>query len=114
MSSTIILVLAATFLFGGIVLILTMGYLDTEQKRELLAKGRQAEAIQQAAAAVALPGFFAPAYATPHLSPLVFDDEMVNRLEHHVRLEQAVVAQFVHHPSIDNLYRHPTPSLHVH
>ncbi len=114
MSTTIILVLGASFLFGGMVLILAMGYLDTEQKRAMQAKARQAEAVQQAAAMVALPGFFAPTQATQPPPTFVFDDALVNRLEHHVRLEQALVAQFVHHPSLDNLYRHPTPSVHVH
>ena len=112
MDTTIIIVLGASFLFGAMVLILAMGYLDTEQKREMQAKARQAEAVQQAAAMVALPGFFAPAQATQPPTMIVFDDAMVDRLEHHVRLEQALVAQFVHHPSLDNLYRHPTPSVH--
>jgi hypothetical protein len=114
MDTTIILVLAASFLFGGMVLILAMGYLDTEQKRAMQAKARQAEAVQQAAAMVALPGFFAPAQSIHLPTTIVFDDALVNRLERHVRLEQALVAQFVHHPSLDNLYRHPTPSVHVH
>ncbi len=112
MDTTIIIVLGASFLFGAMVLILAMGYLDTEQKREMQAKARQAEAVQQAAAMVALPGFFAPTHATRPPPTIVFDDALVDRLEHHVRLEQALVAQFVHHPSLDNLYRHPTPSVH--
>jgi hypothetical protein len=114
MSSTLILVLAASFLFGGMVLLLTMGYLETEQKRALEAQQQQAEAAQQPAAIVAMPGFFAAPHANPPSTLVVFDDAMVNRLEHHVRLEQALVAQFVHHPSLDNLYRHQTTPVHAH
>jgi len=116
MSTTIIIVLGAGFLFGGMVLMLAMGYLDTEQKRALEAKARDVEAASQAAAMAALPGFFAPAHATqPPMPALIeFDDAMVNRLEHHVQLEQALVAQFVHHPSLDNLYRHPATPVHLH
>jgi len=114
MSSTLILVLAISFLFGGMVLLLTMGYLDTEQKRALQAQQRQAEAAQQPAAIVAMPGFFATPRATLPSTLVVFDDALVTRLEHHVRLEQALVAPFVHHPSLDNLYRRPTTPVHVH
>jgi hypothetical protein len=114
MSSTLILVLAISFLFGAMVVMLSMGYLDTEQKRTLEAQRRQAEAARQPSAIVAMPGFFATPRATVPPTLLVFDDAMVDRLEHHVRLEQAMVAQFVHHPSLDNLYQHPTTPVHVH
>lgn len=114
MVTTIVIVLAASFLFGGMVLMLAMGYQDTEQKRAVQAKARQAEAIQQAAAMVALPGFFAPPQTAQPPTMIAFDDALVNRLEHHIRLEQVLVAQFVHHPSLDNLYRHPTTPVHMH
>ena len=114
MSSTLILVLAISFLFGGMVLMLTMGYLETEKKRTVEAQRLQAEAALRPAAIVAMPGFFATPRATVPPAFVVFDDAMVDRLEHHVRLEQAMVAQFVHHPSLDNLYGHPTTPVHVH
>jgi flagellar basal body-associated protein FliL len=114
MSTTIIVVLAVSFLFGGMVLMLAMGYTETEQQRAAEAQQRRAEAALQTAAMVALPGFFAAPRAAAPSTFVVFDDAMVNRLEHHVRLEQAMVAQFVHHPSLDNLYRHPTTPVHVH
>ena len=114
MTTTIVIALAVSFLFGGMVLMLAMGYQDTEQKRAVQAKARQAEAIQQAAAMVALPGFFAPPQAAQPPTMIAFNDALVNRLEHHIRLEQAIVAQFVHHPSLDNLYRHSTTPVHVH
>ena len=114
MSTTVIVVLGVSFLFGAMVLMLAMGYQETEQKRALQAKARQAEAVEQAATLVAVPGFFAQPNATPAPTFVVFDDAMVHRLERHVRTEQELVAQFVHHPSIDNLYRHPATELHVH
>jgi hypothetical protein len=95
-------------------LMLAVGYLNTEKERAQQAKVHEAEAARRAEAVVAAPGFFAP---SPELAPpvsFVFDDALVNRLETHVRLEQALVAQFVHHPSIDNLYRKPGTPIHVH
>ena len=114
MPTTLIIVLAASFLFGGMVLILALGYKDAEQNRTMQADASQSEAVQQAAAAVALPGFFAPLKAVQPLTMSAFDDAQVSRLENHIRLEQALAAQFVHHPSLDNLYRHPTPPVHMH
>jgi hypothetical protein len=43
----------------------------------------------------------------------VFDDALVRQLEQHVRMEQTAVARFVHHPSVDNLYRPTGASLHA-
>lgn len=107
MSTTMVVIaLAAVSFFAGIVLILAMGYIETEEKRALEAKARETEAAQMAAKMVALPRFFGP-LDTP--SPATgFDDSLVTRLENYVRLEQTMVAQFVDHPSVDNLYRHST------
>lgn len=105
MSTTaIIIVLAGVSLFAGIVLILTMGYLETEEKRAMEARTRPTEADQLAARVVALPRFFGPLDAP--VPAAGFDDSLVTRLENYVRLEQTMVAQFVDHPSVDNLYRH--------
>jgi hypothetical protein len=114
MSSTLILILAASFLFGGMVLMLSMGYVESERKRALEAQQIEVAASRQPAAIVAMPGFFATPQAAAPSTLVVFDDALVTRLENHVRLEQALVAQFVHHPSVDNLYRHPSPTVHVH
>ena len=114
MSTTIIIVLAAGFLFGGMVLMLALAYLDTEQKRALQASERQPDTLPQAAAIVALPGFFSSPQVARAPTTIVFDDALVDRLELHVRLEQTQVAQFVHHPSLDNLYRRPPATVHVH
>jgi hypothetical protein len=113
MSTTMIIVLlAGVSFFAGIVLILAMGYVDTEEKRALEARTRQHESAERAAAIVALPRFFGP---QPTLSTVVYDDGLVTRLEDYVRLEQTMVAQFVHHPSVDNLYRDPSSApTHVH
>ncbi len=110
MESALVVVVVAV-LFGGMVLMLAMGYQSSEAER-----ARQARAHQAAAGApsiAALPGFFASADRSLAPSQPVFSEAMVNQLEHHVRLEQAVVAQFVHQPSVDNLYRRAGTSLHA-
>ena len=52
--------------------------------------------------------FFAPPRAAQSTGRIAFNDLLVSRLEHDIRQEQAIVAQFVHHPSLDTLYQHPT------
>jgi len=111
---TALVVLAVGVLFGGMVLMLTMGFLNAERERTLQAQAQEAAAVRRPAAMITIPGFFSrPERAMESLN-VVFDDELVNRIEHHVRLEQAVVAQFVHHPSVDNLYRESGAPVHVH
>jgi hypothetical protein len=109
-----LVVLVVAVLFGGMVLMLAMGYQGSEAERSRQARAREADAAARAAAMVAVPGFFARSGRTITPSNRVFDEAMVNRLEHHVRLEQAVVAQFVHQPSVDNLYRRVGVPNHVH
>ena len=104
--ATIAIVLAASLIFGGIILTLVFGYQEAERKREMQAKALEAEAIQQAAGAV--PGFFARPKAAHSPGMIVFNDALASRLEHDIKEEQAIVAQFVHHPSLDTLYQHPT------
>jgi hypothetical protein len=108
-----LVVLVVAVLFGGMVLMLAMGYQDSEAERNRQSKARQADAAARAAAIVSVPGFFAGAERTITRPTGIFDEAMVNRLEHQIQLEQAVVAQFVHHPSIDNLYRRAGTSLHA-
>jgi hypothetical protein len=114
MEDTTALVLVLGALLVGLTLVLTMGYLNTEKERAEQARTREADAARRAATLVAEPGFFAPSPGAPSPVTLGFDDALVGRLEDHVRLEQAIVAQFVHHPSIDNLYRRPDSALRVH
>ena len=113
MESALVVVVVAV-LFGGMVLMLAMGYQNSEAERARQAKARQADAAASASAIVSVPGFFAPRRRGGHaILARVFNEAMVNQLEHHVRLEQAVVAQFVHQPSVDNLYRRAGTSLHA-
>jgi len=109
-----LIVLAVGILFGGMVLMLVMGYQSTERERALQAGARETAAAAPPASVVTVPGFFANPAAASQPFNILFDDALVNRIEHHVRLEQAVVAQFVHHPSIDNLYRESGASVHIH
>jgi hypothetical protein len=111
MESALVVVVVAV-LFGGMVLMLAMGYQSSEAERARQARARQAAAAG-APSIAALPGFFASADRSLAPSQPVFSEAMVNQLEHHVRLEQAVVAQFVHQPSVDNLYRRAGTSLHA-
>ena len=104
MESALVVVVVAV-LFGGMVLMLAMGYQSSEAERARQARVRQADAAARASSITVLPGFFASAGGSIAPSRSVFSEAMVNQLEHHVRLEQAVVAQFVHQPSVDNLYR---------
>ncbi len=112
MESALVVVVVAV-LFGGMVLMLAMGYQHSEAERARQAKARQTDAAARASAIAAVPGFFAPADGTSAPARSVFNEAMVNQLEHHVRLEQAVVAQFVQKPSVDNLYRRAGTSLHA-
>ncbi len=114
MEATTALVLVLGSLFVGMTLLLTAGYLNTEKERTEQAKARDAEAALSAATMAAEPRFFAPSQDVASPPPFVFDDALVVRLEDHVRLEQELVAQFVHHPSIDNLYRQTGTPVHVH
>ena len=112
MESALVVVVVAV-LFGGMVLMLAMGYQSSEAERAQQARARQADAAARASAITVAPGFFAPADGAVMPAQSVFNEAMVNQLEHHVRLEQAVVAQFVHQPSVDNLYRRSGTSLHA-
>jgi hypothetical protein len=93
-------------LAAGMLFMLGAGYANAEKER-----GQRAEAQRVAAARadaiVAVPGFFQTPQPVFTRIPFVFDDGLVTRLENHVRVEQALVAPFVHQPSIDNLYRQP-------
>ncbi len=101
-------------IMGFPVLMLALAYQDTEQRRAMQVSERQPDTLPQAAAIVAQPGFLSSPQVARAPTMIVFDDALVDRLEHHVRLEQTQVAQFVHHPSLDNLYRRPTATVHVH
>jgi hypothetical protein len=111
---TALVVLAVGVLFGGMVLMLTMGFLNAERERAQQAKAGDAVTARRPATLVTVPGFFSRPERAMESLDIIFDDDLVNRIEHHVRLEQAVVAQFVHHPSVDNLYRESGAPVHIH
>ncbi len=107
-------------MFGGKVLALVFSMQETERQRELQASAREAEvrqrvaAIQQAAVAGAVQGFFAPPMTAGSPGTIVFNDALASRLEHDIQEEQAIVTQFVHHPSLSTLYHYPTAPNQLH
>lgn len=113
MEATLVLILVLTFLVGGMLLALVMGYRSIEESRALQA-ARPATS-PSAADAVMIPSFFAKVenHSFPG-SAVAFDEALLARVEEHVRAEHAMVAQFVHFPSVDSLYRQSGSSLHVH
>lgn len=119
MEAIVVLVLFLLVVCGGMTLMLAAGYQSVEQDRAHLTAAEQPAATPAAGVPVLaeMPSFLqapiAPVAPLPAVS-FVFDDAMVSRLERHVRIEQALVAQFVHHPSVDNLYRPTGAALHVH
>lgn len=109
-----ILVLVLALIVGGMTVMLTAAYVSTEEERERLAHAPRADAASKATRLVSIPpGFFEPSRASTPIA-FVFDDGLVHRLEAHLRTEQALVEQFVHQPSIDNLYRQPGAPLQLH
>jgi hypothetical protein len=113
MEATLVLMLVLTFLFGGLMLALVMGYRSIEESRAQQAS--RPAAAPGAVDAVRIPAFFAQLEnRTPPGPAAVFDEALLARLEQHVRAEHAMVAQFVHFPSVDSLYRPSGSSLHVH
>jgi hypothetical protein len=116
MEATIVLVLFLTFLVGGMMLALVMGYRSIEESRGRI-EHRPARHVQAApfALAVASRGFFESTADRAPVSPAItFDDALIAQLEKHVRAEQAMVSQFVHFPSVDSLYSSSGTSLRIH
>lgn len=117
MAATVALVILLVLVFGGMMLALGYGYLTTERERErerMAAGDEQPAAARVPAPAMGIPDFLSPARVVPRPVAFLVDEAFVSRLEDHVRAEQAFAAQFVHHPSIDSLYRHSGAPLHVH
>lgn len=118
--ATIAIVVAVSLMFGGIVLALVFAVQEKERQRELQASARDAEvrervaAIQQAATVRAVQGFFAPPMAASSPGAIAFNDALASRLEHDIREEQAIVSQFVHHPSLSTLYHYPIAPTQLH
>ncbi len=113
MEATIALVLLLGLVFGGMMLMLASGFISTERERARQAEERRAEEATPPVQASTPVFLFSPRPVVPE-APFVFDDVLISRLENHVRLEQAVVAQFVNQPSIDTLYHQTGSSFHIH
>ncbi|HSL23754.1 MAG TPA: hypothetical protein VK886_19635 [Vicinamibacterales bacterium] len=113
MDATLLLVLILSFFVGGMILALTMGYRSIEESRAQQAA--RAVSAPGAADVVMIPSFFAQVENRSFPGPAAaFDEALLARLEQHVKAEHAMVAQFVHYPSLDSLYRQSGSSLHVH
>jgi hypothetical protein len=106
MELSIVLWLLFGLLFGGMMLALTMGYLDAEEKRARESREREAEVAASAEVVAEMPRFFAKLQPKPSTTPrTALDERLLADLESYVRAEQAVVNLFVDDPSIDSLYR---------
>ena len=112
MEGIVVLILFLTFLVGGMMLALVMGYRDIEESR---AQETAGSARAHAPSVVTIPSFFLKAdYRSAPTAPVAFDEALFARLEQHVKAEHERVADFVHFPSIDRLYRESDSRLHVH
>jgi len=118
--ATIVIVVAGSLMFGGLVLALAFAVQETERQRKAQASARETEVSQQVAATLqaatpgAVPSFFAPPMAARSPGMIVFNDALASRLEHDIREEQAIVTQFVHHPSLSTLYQYPAAPNQLH
>ena len=113
MEETIALGLVLTLVVGGMMLALVMGYRDIEESRAK--RAAHASKAPRVANVAIVPSFFAAATKHTVTGPAIaFDEALLARLEQHVKAEHATVAQFVHYPSLDSLYRKSESSLHVH
>lgn len=103
MEAMIALGVVMVVVFGGMGLALVSGYLSAEKARA--ARG-SASRGQMTRVPQAIPGFFVmPGRAEWPLDMPAVDEALLARLETHVREEQALVSEFVLHPSIKSLYR---------
>jgi hypothetical protein len=114
MEATAVLVLFLVVICGGMTLMLGAGFQSIEKERTRRVSAKRPEPAVSANALSAATGFFVTPGTSIALMPFVLDDTIVRQLEQQVRIEQAVVAQFVHHPSVDSLYRPTGAPLHVH
>lgn len=115
MESTMFLLMFLGLLFGGMILVLVMGYLGTEEQRAREDREREAEAAISAESVAVLPSFFAeldPGASSP--AHPAYSDRLLVDLETYVRAEQAVVTRFVNDPSFASLYRRADASLRAH
>jgi len=111
MAGMIVFSMLLTLLFGGGMLALVLGFLETEKSRARELAAATAGDSAPAPEAVREHSFFANLEeGSPAAQPDQPDDEMVDELESFLKEEQVFAARFVNEPSIDNLYRHATLS----
>jgi hypothetical protein len=117
MEATAFLGFALMVVIGITFLALLLEFLDPERRPASQPEPtRIPESVRVAGPdPVLLPAFFAKPIASQVPSAaLGFDDGLFAFLQHHVKTEQAMVAEFVHLPSIDNLYRQARAPLTMH
>jgi hypothetical protein len=114
MEATIVLILFLTFLVGGMMLALVMGYRSIEESRLGQTLEQPHARAETVARTIAVPSFLPRAGVVPPVPSITFDDALLARLERHVRAEQALVSQFVRFPSVDSLYSRSSTSLRAH
>ena len=106
-----------TVVIGITFLVFLLEFLDPErQPASQKAEQRIPEAVRPAVSSpVMVPAFFSTPLASQVPSAtLGFDEGLFAFLQHHVKSEQAMVAEFVHLPSIDSLYRQARTPLTMH
>jgi hypothetical protein len=116
MNATAFLGFAVLVVIGITFLALLLEFLDPERPARREARKRIPEGIPVAGPGPALVAAF---FAKPHERGMLpasagFDEDLFAFLQHHVKTEQALVAEFVHLPSIDSLYRQARPPLTMH
>ena len=112
MTSIFVLAVLAAFVFGGMMLALVMGYINTEQERAEQSAHDAAAAVEKLAS---LPQFFRdPNVRQPTTEDNHLADDLVGQFEDYLQAEQMAVARFVNEPSIDNLYHQISTSPLIH
>lgn len=107
---TILVVGLLAVVFGGLILALVAGYVETEERR-----ASQSPNGSEAARFPALPAeprFFA-APPNRQASTAELDEALLSRLQQHVSAEQDLVSQFLREPSVDGLYRRTNSPRHA-
>jgi len=100
-----------TVFIGISFLALLLEFLDPERQPASDRAGKRIpEGVRAPASSPAIPAMMPAFFAKPLASQVPSatfgsDEGLFAFLQHHVKTEQAMVAEFVHLPSIDNLYR---------
>jgi len=110
----VILLLLFSGLFLGLVLVTLAGDL-TRAVMEDRPVAQPAQRKPAMKVVEEIPSFFAvQGSATARVAGPWSNEELIRRLEGHLRSEQALVASFLLEPSVDSLYRRSPASLQVH